>query len=581
MTRWVLSASAVVFLLSCTGSDAQLRPQLIVGNQLDPPECAPSCAGRECGVDGCGNPCGVCDPADFCGEPICVEGQCAEAIPTDLDSDGLLDPCDECPLDTDNDADKDGICGDIDNCVFDKNSDQVDTDQDGRGDICDPDDDGDQILDEDDNCPWTQNAAQADTDGDLFGNVCDPDDDDDLVMDEKDNCPLVANTLQVDLDQDSYGDICDPDGVEVWDVVYGQEVARSKSWWTESGRIYRGFDQVELKGLNWFGLETPANAPHGLWAGRTIPDIMQQISDMGFNAIRLPISPMTLDPKSSIAGWAQDHGYQHGYDAFLAVLNMAHQHKIWVLLDYHTCSPQVAGGEAPSPDSCGYSNEQWIEQLQVIAAIANDWGNVLGIDLFNEPHGLTWEAWRDLAEAASEAVLSVNPHVLVFIQGVGNESVNGGFSSFWGENLYVAQQLPVKVPKSRLVYSPHVYGPSVFNQWYFQTDDFPLNMPAIWDIHFGALIDDGYTLVPGEFGTQYDEALIPNSTVWFDAWVQYMLARDIHSFFFWSLNPNSGDTGGLLLEDWITPDYVKLNALAPILDQHLTPEGDAQPEEAP
>jgi endoglucanase len=60
-----------------------------------------------------------------------------------------------------------------------------------------------------------------------------------------------------------------------------------------------------------------------------------------------------------------------------------------------------------------------------------------------------------------------------------------------------------------------------------------------------------------------------------------MLARDIHSFFFWSLNPNSGDTGGLLLEDWITPDYVKLNALAPILDQHLTPEGDAQPEEAP
>ncbi len=31
--------------------------------------------------------------------------------------------------------------------------------------------------------------------------------------------------------------------------------------------------------------------------------------------------------------------------------------------------------------------------------------------------------------------------------------------------------------------------------------------------------------------------------------------------FFWCINPNSGDTGGLLLADWVTPDTIKLNIL--------------------
>ncbi len=433
------------------------------------------------------------------------------------------------------------------------------------------------MPDLDDNCPWTPNGGQFDTDGDNFGNVCDPDDDDDLIMDEVDNCPLIPNTDQIDLDEDLYGDVCDPDGVEIWETIYGVETARSQSWWTKDNTIYRGFDEVALLGVNWFGLETQANAPHGLWTGRTIPEIVDQIVELGFNAVRLPISPMTLDPQSSVAGWAHQQGYQTGYEAFMAVLNLCHQNKVWVLLDYHTCSPQVPGGEAPTPDSCGYTNEQWLLQLQTMASIATEWGNVVGIDIFNEPHGLTWEQWKDLADQASEAILTVNPNILVFVQGVANESPNGGWTTFWGENLYVAQQLPVSAPPTRLVYSPHVYGPSVYPQWYFEEDDFPLNMPQIWDTHFGSLVDLGYTVIPGEFGGHYDEALVHGSTSWMDAWIQYLIDKGISSFFYWSLNPNSGDTGGLLLEDWLTPDISKLNALEPLLGKHWDPPGEGEP----
>ena len=37
------------------------------------------------------------------------------------------------------------------------------------------------------------------------------------------------------------------------------------------------------------------------------------------------------------------------------------------------------------------------------------------------------------------------------------------------------------------------------------------------------------------------------------------------SFAYWSFNPNSGDTGGLVTDDWVTPQRDKLEALRPLL----------------
>jgi hypothetical protein len=73
-----------------------------------------------------------------------------------------------------------------------------------------PDSDGDGAPDHTDNCPSTPNADQLDTDGDGAGNVCDADDDGDGVSDAADNCPLVSNPAQADFDNDGIGDSCDP-----------------------------------------------------------------------------------------------------------------------------------------------------------------------------------------------------------------------------------------------------------------------------------------------------------------------------------------------------------------------------------
>jgi endoglucanase len=37
------------------------------------------------------------------------------------------------------------------------------------------------------------------------------------------------------------------------------------------------------------------------------------------------------------------------------------------------------------------------------------------------------------------------------------------------------------------------------------------------------------------------------------------------SFAYWSFNPNSGDTGGLVQGDWLTPQSGKLALLADLL----------------
>ena len=72
------------------------------------------------------------------------------------------------------DTDQDGITDDLDNCPEAANADQLDTDNDGSGDVCDTDDDGDGVSDTEDAFPLDA-TEWADADGDGIGNNADTD----------------------------------------------------------------------------------------------------------------------------------------------------------------------------------------------------------------------------------------------------------------------------------------------------------------------------------------------------------------------------------------------------------------------
>lgn len=61
---------------------------------------------------------------------------------------------------------------------------------------CSNDDtDGDGIVDASDNCPDVPNPDQLNSDEDGLGNACDPDDDNDGIADAADDCPLLPNPI--------------------------------------------------------------------------------------------------------------------------------------------------------------------------------------------------------------------------------------------------------------------------------------------------------------------------------------------------------------------------------------------------
>ena len=65
------------------------------------------------------------------------------------------------------------------------------------------------VGDDCDNCPAVANTDQVNTDGDALGDLCDPDIDNDGVANGIDNCPYVSNPDQLDADADLIGDACD------------------------------------------------------------------------------------------------------------------------------------------------------------------------------------------------------------------------------------------------------------------------------------------------------------------------------------------------------------------------------------
>jgi endoglucanase len=201
------------------------------------------------------------------------------------------------------------------------------------------------------------------------------------------------------------------------------------------------------------------------------------------------------------------------------------------------------------------SEERWIQDWVMLAKRYRGNSTVIGVDLHNEPRGpATWGSgdpatdWRLAGERAGNAVLEANPYLLIFVQGV--ERMGDDFY-WWGGNLEGARDNPVRLAvPGRLVYSPHVYGPSVYPQPWFQDPSFPNNLPGIWDTHWGYIGQEQIApVVLGEFGGRSvgEDA----DGIWQRTLIEYLRQHDV-GWINWSFNPDSSDTGGLLAEDWLT-----------------------------
>ena len=334
-----------------------------------------------------------------------------------------------------------------------------------------------------------------------------------------------------------------------------------------NGQMYHNGQRIILHGVNWSGMESSGNSPDGLWQ-LSMDSLLTSMQSIGVNAVRLPLCPATIDGASvSNINTQQnpDLVNKNSLQVLDALMAKLDARGMYALLDLHRqdCYP------ASNPISelwytAGYSESHWLNNLTALASRYRGNSHLIGIDLKNEPHGsATWGTgnaatdWNSAAERAGQRMLGTNPALLAFVEGVAENPVCSSLGNhFWGGNLEPANCTQLQLPKNKVVFAPHVYGPDVYSMPVFASSSFPSNMPAIWDQQFGNQ-ERSNTVVPGEWGGKYGTSggngnALASDKVWQDAFVIYLSQHNICSSFYWTWNPNSGDTGGVLQDNWVS-----------------------------
>jgi len=371
---------------------------------------------------------------------------------------------------------------------------------------------------------------------------------------------------------------------------------------------------VWLTGCNWFGYNVTTQVFDGVWS-RNMHEMLNEMADHGFNFLRVPMSTQILlqwknnepdpymvkinewkNPELTVEG-IEGGTPKYSFDIWNQAVEWCRENGIKIMIDIHCATTASNGHQLPLWYDDNYSTEDWLEALSWVADYYKDDDTILAIDLKNEPHGTAdqidimakWDDstdptnWKYAAERGAAAVLESNPNLLVMVEGTevypkfedGNDwtSPNIDYSRYpysyyhhtwWGGNFRGVKDHPIDLGKyqSQLVYSPHDYGPLVFNQtWFYDGFDKDTLMKDVWYDNWFFIVENKIApLLMGEWGGFMDDEHDADgrNRKWLTALRDLMIENHIHHTF-WCFNENSGDTGGLLCNDFQDWDDVKYN----------------------
>ena len=365
-------------------------------------------------------------------------------------------------------------------------------------------------------------------------------------------------------------------------------------------------DTVRLKTCSWAGSETTNYIPGGIWEV-SYKDLIAAIADMGFNCVRIPFSGDWANNNTTVAGINTDFvdnmdfvvsgSYATNnlvtvtpYEAMATIITALGEAGLSVVLDYHQIR---AGNDRLGSSVADQTEAAFIAQWQAVATAFKDFDNIIGVDIYNEPYNISWATWKGYAQNAAEAILAIQPNWLMIVEGVFTS--NDATTYWYGGNLKDVATDPVVLSvNNKLVYSPHEYGQSVAQglDWLAYSGSVPTNWPtslyAKWDEYWGYIYYNNIApLWIGEFGGKFGldgsgnnngDSYQDYEKVWLATLITYLNGdqngdgnSDISgtdqgiSYSFWEFNPNSADTGGLLMDDWVTYQTTKLNLIADLL----------------
>lgn len=383
---------------------------------------------------------------------------------------------------------------------------------------------------------------------------------------------------------------------------------------TKDGVIY-GVDgqPLQLHGVNWFGFETGSTFVDGLYAGTTqltndFATVVYRFQLLGFNAVRLPFSfqdfmktpvdivrscmptsddiissstsppgtsppplpPPVTSPSARTPGVCNDYVDSSSTMARLVwVTQYLARSGFYVILDNQFNFDTTAVDNTPG----------WVEAWQQLAtAVVADpaVAPYVIFDVLNEPDSgqLDWSTAGSLYLQGLDAIAaSTSNQNLMLVQGLGQS----GLGLAWGEGYATDptvlstcggcsnpssffDQLLTRPYLNQVVTSVHVYPPSISkNTATYQGSALYAQLSGAW----GYLNSEGYNghkfaIMIGETGSDLASAL---DLSFYPSLLNYInYAGDatdgLHSavtcWNWWAWNANSGDTKGVVEDDWTT-----------------------------
>ena len=370
-------------------------------------------------------------------------------------------------------------------------------------------------------------------------------------------------------------------------------------WHTSGNRIVDSLGRpVRIAAVNWAGMQGAQYVPAGL-DRESLDTIVTRIRDLGFNTIRLPFSNQLAEQNPVVSAGLDanpDLKGLHALDVMDRIVASAGRAGLRVILEDHRSSVGADPEENGLWYTPQYPESAWIHDWQTLAARYKGDPTVVGVDLRNEPHtappgpwsvktylhqGATWGPyhgienratdWRLAAERGGDAVLGVNPHLLVFVEGLQqypDPSQPYGVDSYWWGGIFQpARKYPVvlSVPH-QLVYSPHEYGPLKWNMPFFGPHMSYRTQFAVWEKHWGFLEQPSYPqrapIFIGEFGTCGQSPRCVNDTApgsqgfWFQLLMRFLKTHPEVGWSFWAVNGSnpegSPQANYILRQNWRT-----------------------------
>ena len=383
--------------------------------------------------------------------------------------------------------------------------------------------------------------------------------------------------------------------------------------------------EVHLLSVNWYGMETTNYVPAGL-NFQPYRTILAEIKQLGFNSIRLPFSEemvrynSRLHAKSAYIKKDPELRGLHPLQVLDRIVSAAHRIGLYIILDNHSSqasAPRHANIEALWSK---YKQKGWIHDWETLARRYRNDPTVVGYDLRNEPHtngpgpwtlkaylrqGATWgrypsKLWKpatDWAAAATKAgnhLLAINPHALIFVEGVQlypDAHMKGGAESYWWGSILkgvATDPVVLKVPH-QLVYSAHEWGPWKGGLAHFTKKSTYKSMAKVLNANWGFIAHskDPRIQAPvwlGEFNTCNNRPTCVNSKkpgsqgLWFQWMIQYLKNNPEIGWSYFPINgtnaANQPSNNSILNRAWSKP---KLPALMPALNSAMSQSSEVAP----